>query len=265
MAEAFTNFVEKFYGTEIARDLDKFKREEGGTPMTISLLEKGLKKCSTIEEFKETATLLKEMMQHDKDSTLELAYLRGLRFGQNHPKEEVTSVKRSAYALQKDIMIVFDFHDNDFGGFIEDGGNKWCDLYNAALSKCATYEDIPNMLPHYIKEVEWLESIESISQIIANGVVESTFKYRNEPHYSTGAIPSITDLIEQGKHNVEYLNILDKEGYKIGTINEMTKYVLEEYKEQQSQGEGTKLENTWLNGEVLFIEVKNGFAKCWVQ
>lgn len=265
MEEKNKNYIEEHYGIEVATDLDKFKQEHGGDLMAVPLLESALKKCSTVEEFKKIASAFKEVIRYDKESTVELAYLRGLCFGQNHSKEETIGVKPSAYALQKDIMIVFDFHDNDFGGFIEDGGNKWCELYNTTLSDCRTYENIPNMLPHYIKKVEWLETVENISQIIANGVVESTFKYRNEPHYSTGAIPSITDLFEQGERNVEYLDILNKENYKIGTIDEITKYVLEEYKDQQSQGQGTTLKNTWLNGEVLFIKVENGFAKCWIQ
>ena len=110
-----------------------------------------------------------------------------------------------------------------------------------------------------------LEKLETIQKVISYGVVASAIK--SDAEYSLinleTELPSLKDVIDKACGYIDYLNINDKAGYKIGTYKKVEDWVFSDGK--WSWKEGDSLENMWFNGEALIIAMKDGEMKCWIK
>ena len=185
--------------------------------------------------------------------------------------------------INKNFMITYDFSDNDFGGYIEDAIKTWVDKWNSIVSNFKTWLNMRNSLPpnikshvdsnsermvkHYLEKLDKLEDVTNISKWLANRVVASVINRNNDciTYSDTNYFKDIDTCMKKAREYVDYLNILDTSEYHKGSIEEITKFILDKYKNMQSEHEGYDLEHTWLNGEVLIIKVENGIASAWVQ
>ena len=108
--------------------------------------------------------------------------------------------------------------------------------------------------------------INNICQCLKSNVYIDSMIKRNEFSNYEKSFPSIEDLKKESEHNIEYLDITPDK-IKYGSIQEIEEYVVEKYQNQQNKewGEGKDFNSMWLNGEVLFIKIENGFATSWVK
>lgn len=185
--------------------------------------------------------------------------------------------------INKNFMIAYDFSDNDFGGHIEDAIETWVDKWNSVVSNIKTWLNMRNSLPsniksyvdsnsevtvkYYLEKLDKLEDVTNISKFLANGVVASVINRNNDfiTYSDTNSFQDIDTCMKKAREYVDYLNILDTSEYHKGSIEDVTNFILDKYKNMQSEGEGYDLEHTWLNGEVLIIKVENGIASAWIQ
>lgn len=185
--------------------------------------------------------------------------------------------------INKNFMITYDFSDNDFGGHIEYAIETWVDKWNSVVSNIKTWLNMRNSLPsniksyvdsnsevtvkYYLEKLDKLEDVTNISKFLANGVVASVINRNNDfiTYSSTNSFQDIDTCMKKAREYVDYLNILDTSEYHKGSIEDVTNFILDKYKNMQSEGEGYDLEHTWLNGEVLIIKVENGIASAWIQ
>lgn len=185
--------------------------------------------------------------------------------------------------IGKNFMITYDFSDNDFGGYIEDAIKTWVDKWNSIVSNFKTWLNMRNSLPSNIKscvdrnsrdmiksqleKLDKLEDVTNISKWLANGVVASVINRNNDfiTYSDTNSFQDIDTCMKKAREYVDYLNILDNSEYHKGSIEDVTNFILDKYKNMQSKGEGYDLEHTWMNGEVLIIKVENGIASAWIQ
>lgn len=185
--------------------------------------------------------------------------------------------------INKNFMIAYDFSDNDFGGHIEDAIEKWVDKWNSVVSNIKTWLNMRNSLPsniksyvdsnsevtvkYYLEKLDKLEDVTNISKFLANGVVASVINRNNDfiTYSDTNSFQDIDTCMKKAREYVDYLNILDTSEYHKGSIEDVTNFILDKYKNMQSEGEGYDLEHTWMNGEVLIIKVENGIASAWIQ
>ena len=185
--------------------------------------------------------------------------------------------------INKNFMITYDFSDNDLGCYIEDAIETWVDKWNSVVSNIKTWLNMRNSLPSNIKsyvdsnsedmiksqleKLDKLEDVTNISKFLANGVVASVINRNNDfiTYSSTNSFQDIDTCMKKAREYVDYLNILDTSEYHKGSIEDVTNFILDKYKNMQSEGEGYDLEHTWMNGEVLIIKVENGIASAWIQ
>lgn len=200
-------------------------------------------------------------------SNQESAFVAGLEWGLKHTKADVqVALNKSDYGMQKDITIVYDYCDNDFGLYMEHAGEKFCELYNKILSDVDLYNEDEFGRGFHIRELELLEKLENIQKVLSIAFIESFLAIHNDVSgYSEIALKDHSALLKEAVHHLDYIEISNTAKFFVGTYEEAEKYVLEKYKECQSEGEGTSLENIWANGEVLFIVIKDGFAKTFTR
>lgn len=203
-------------------------------------------------------------LMSDINNLISTAYLYGLYQGHKFKGDPYELSDNNI--IDKSFMIIYDFSDNDFGGYIEDAIKTWVDTWNSVVFNIKRYRDSDSlhMIKYELEKLEKLEDITNISKLLANGVVASIIN-RNNEYIDTKCFKDIDTCMKNARGYVDYLNILDTSEYHKGSIEEITNFILTEYKDMQSENEGYDLEHTWLNGEVLIIKVENGYASAWVQ
>lgn len=171
--------------------------------------------------------------------------------------------------IGKNFMITYDFSDNDFGWYIEDAIKTWVDKWNSVVSNIKRYVDSNSevIVKYYLEKLDKLEDVTNISKWLANGVVASVINRNNDfiTCSGTNSFKDIDTCMKKAREYVDYLNILDTSEYHKGSIEDVTNFILDKYKNMQSEGEGYDIEHTWMNGEVLIIKVENGIASAWIQ
>ena len=76
----------------------------------------------------------------------------------------------------------------------------------------------------------------------------------------------IKNFIEDAYYDMEYLNITDESKYRIGTYEEVEKWVVENnLNNQDKPKEELNLKNIWINGEALVMAVINGKMEAWIR
>lgn len=191
------------------------------------------------------------------------AYLIGLYDGH---KYEGDPYKTDDITVDKNFMIMFDFHDNAFGQLVEDGANKWCDLWNAKVNTIGMYKDNNITCDDFYVDLVNLEKLENVSRIITNGICSSNINVQNEyVRFCNKSVPVFEDLLDGCKSQIAYLESDNIKNYRKGNIEDIEKYAINEYKDIQEDGDKTPFNKLWLNGEVLFIKVEHGYATAFVK
>lgn len=176
----------------------------------------------------------------------------------------------SEYRKNKNFTVFFNFGDNDFGGYLSKGAQIYADRYNSIMQMIDTYRDNPEwnqQTSSYVKDIENLENIETIKKVLAYGVVSNEIESSIEYSLMLRQFSPERDILPIDKKlpdslsYVEYLKIYDDNRYVVGTYEEVEKQVME----TSTLAEGKSLENSWFNGEVLILTVRDGEMKVWIK
>ena len=218
----------------------------------------------------ERAKIIGENLYDTFQSTFIFAFLHGATEGvkmnlkDTFPRLEDTI---SEYCKNKDFCVFFNFGDNDFGDYIENGAQIYADKYNGILRNIDLYKgnkDWDENKSLYVKDLAEMEQIATIQKIIACGVMSSIIEDRGK--YTLNSKAGIKDFVEDAYYNVGYLNIADEYRYRIGTYEEVEKWVVENnLNNQDKPKEKLNLRNIWINGEALVMAVINGKMEVWIR
>ncbi len=211
------------------------------------------------EEYKKIKDFcLKEILRISRSS-----YLTGLYDGHKYKGDPYET---NDITVDKNFMIMFDFHDNDFGQLVEDGANKWCELWNAKIHTIVMYKDNDITCDDFYVDLDNLEKLENVSRIITNGICSSNINFQNEyDRFCNKSVPVFEELLDECKSRIAYLESDNIKNYYKGSIDDIEKYAIDEHKDMQENGDKTPFDKLWLNGEVLFIKVEHGYATCFVR
>ena len=109
-----------------------------------------------------------------------------------------------------------------------------------------------------------MEYIATIQKIIPCGVMSFTIEDRGRCSLNSKA--GIKDFVEDAYCDVDYLRITDESRYRIGTYEEVEKWVVENnLNNQDKPKEELNLKNIWINGEALIMAVINGKMEVWIR
>ena len=218
----------------------------------------------------ERAKIIGESLYDTFQSTFIFAFLHGATEGvkmnlkDTFPRLEDTM---SEYSKNKDFCVFFNFGDNDFGDYIEKGAQAYADKYNDILRNIDLYKDNKDWNASkslYVKGLIEMEQITTIQKFIACEVMSSIIKGREEDILNSNA--GIKDFAEDAYCDIDYLRITDESRYRIGTYEEVEKWVVEHnLKNQDKPKEKLNLKNIWINGEALVMAVINGKMEVWIR
>jgi len=218
----------------------------------------------------ERAKIIGENLFDYFQSTFIFAFLHGATEGvkmdikNTFPSLEDTM---SEYRKNKDFCVFFEFGDNDFGAHIEKGAQMYADKYNGILRNIDFYKDNKDWNAGkslYVKDLTEMEQIATIQKVIACGVMSSIIEDRGENILHSRA--GIKDFAEDAYYDMDYLSITDETRYRIGTYEEVEKWVVENnLNNQDKPKEKLNLKNIWINGEALVMAVINGKMEVWIR
>jgi hypothetical protein len=210
--------------------------------------------------------------------TLTFAYAHGMSFGLENPNISATPEPVTDYVLKKDFAFIFDFGDNDFGTYIECAAKEFCKEYNNLLSQIELYSSISDggdlMADSYKRDLESMENPDNIRQLMKAAFI-GEYMTRSIDRWWLGRNAfDATECLEKAQDlannyfnfetNTTHYDVdnTDRVDWKFGTWDEISKFGLEEYKNQQgdeelkyANGDFTKY---WLNGEVLIVRMIKG-------
>ena len=237
-----------------------------GLMADLALMAPEFKECKGAER----AKIIGENLYDYFQTTFIFAFLHGATEGvkmnikDTFPKLEDTM---SEYRKNKGFCVFFDFGDNDFGNYIEKGAQIYADKYNSILGNIDLYKgnkDWNESKSLYVKDLTEMEQISTIQQIIACGVMSSIIEDRGKHILNSKA--GVKDFAEDAYHDMDYLGITDESKYRIGTYEEVEKWVVENnLKNQDKPKEELNLKNIWINGEALVMAVINGKMEVWIR
>lgn len=237
-----------------------------GLMAELALMAPEFKECNGAER----AKIIGENLYDTFQSTFIFAFLHGATEGikmdikNTFPSLDDTM---SEYRKNKDFCAFFDFGDNDFGNYIEKGAQIYADKYNGILGNIDLYKgnkDWNESKNLYVKDLTEMEQIATIQKIIACGVMSSIIEDRGKHILNSKA--GIKDFAEDAYYDMDYLGITDESKYRIGTYEEIEKWVVENnLKNQDKPKEELNLKNIWINGEALVMAVINGKMEVWIR
>ena len=237
-----------------------------GLMAELALMATESKECNSTER----AKIIGENLYDTFQSMFIFAFLHGATEGvkmnikDTFPRLEDTM---SEYRKNKDFCVFFNFRDNDFGAHIEKGAQIYADKYNGILRNidlCKDSKGWSESQSLYVKNLTEMEQIATIQKIIAYGVMSFTIEDRGK--YSLNGKAGIKDFVEDAYCDVDYLRITDESRYRIGTYEEVEKWVVENnLNNQDKPKEKLNLKNIWINGEALVMAVINGKMEVWIQ
>lgn len=237
-----------------------------GLMTELALMATESKECNGTER----AKIIGENLYDTFQSMFIFAFLHGATEGvkmnikDTFPRLEDTM---SEYRKNKDFCVFFNFGDNDFGDYIENGAKIYADKYNSILGNIDLYKDNKDWNERkslYVKDLTEMEQIATIQKIIACGVMSSIIEDRGKHTLNSKA--GIKDFVEDAYYDMDYLNITDESRYRIGTYEEVEKWVVENnLNNQDKPKEELNLKNIWINGEALVMAIINGKMEAWIR
>ena len=262
-----------FYNRELVdKAFEYFQDSQNDDAIKLGLMAELALMANDYKEYNgaERAKIIGENLYDTFQSTFIFAFLHGATEG---IKMDIKNTfpnlddAMSEYRKSKDFCVFFDFGDNDFGNHIEKGAQIYADKYNGILGNIDLYKDSKDWNEGkslYVKDLTEMEQIATIQKIIACGVMSSIIEDRGKHILNSKA--GIEDFAEDAYYDMDYLGITDESKYRIGTYEEVEKWVVENnLNNQDKPKEELNLKNIWINGEALVMAVINGKMEVWIR
>lgn len=230
----------------------------------------------------EVADFIEIQMEFDTQdifNVLTFAYVHGMSFGISNPNIDKTPEPVTDYVLSKDFAFIFDYGDNDFGIPIEQAAKEYCKEYNNLLRQIELYSSISDgdddlMVESYKKDLEFMEDPNTVRQLMKaafigaymTGSIDRCWICSNKPFNAMERLNKAQNLANNYfnfETNAKYgVDNTDRVNWKFGTWDEVSKFGLEKYKDQQGEDDLKKANGDftkyWLNGEVLIVRMVDG-------
>ena len=187
------------------------------------------------------------------------AFCQGVFYGWSHPqKVDIENLPQEIKELN--YLFAFNFHDNDFGDYFEEGANNFCSELNKLFNGLSdsNKNECEYSINSLTDEINDFISLDNLIKYIAKGVYAFHLNKRNIN------IP-IGDIFKESKDTVERFSVEKKEVYLFGDIKTVSEKVVKDNAEYQMEPKPNELKDLWLNGEYLFVKIENGFANAWIQ
>ena len=195
------------------------------------------------------------------------AYLHGACENSDMTEDEMRPNYQNGYSdfrKKRDFCVFFDFRDNDFGEHIRKGAEMYVNRYNSILSQIDLYKDDTNWNPEtslYVKDIENLEKIDVIKNVLSYGVMSSDIESNADYNllFTDKEWKDPRDAALDAYDQIGYLGLWHDGAYKVGTYEEVEKWVV-------ARHEGAKsLTEMWNNGESLVIAIVDGKMEYWIK
>ena len=213
--------------------------------------------CKTIFDIEDDETIdkLTNYINKQRKDQFIWGYIAGAdnTVRNNYSRETIApqNVIKNEYVKNKDFAFIFRFYDNDFGGFVEQAAERFCELYESMLFDINNY---PSNDEYYTSKLERFEDPENIVNI---------FKTLIKSYYLEGRIDHIHKTFNYETDDSEATRIVDyldikRENFIIGTCEEIDTYINENFmcevlKDELNNGEPY----IWDNGETLVVKIKD--------
>lgn len=195
--------------------------------------------------------------------SLASAFCQGVFYGWKHPETEKVDIENLPQEI-KDLnyLFAFNFHDNDFGDYFEEGANNFCSELNKLFNGLSdsNKNECEYSINSLTNEINDFISLDNLIKYIARGV----YAYSLNDNDNDINIP-IENIFKKCKDIVESFSVEKKEAYLFGDIKTVSEKVVKDNAEYQMEPKPNELKDLWLNGEYLFVKIENGFANAWVQ
>lgn len=179
---------------------------------------------------------------------------------------------------EKDFTIMVDFGNNDYCCLVESAAKEYVNTY-MTIAHQVNCDYNENRVPegytsYYEGNLKYIEKLEIVSKYIANaciakGMLDGLYTSCDSMSFfrGLGLKPKIENLnfLDEFKDNAfNTLGLCNVKNYKKGTFKEIEEYVIENYAPKNEE-KPKDLNSVYLDGKVLFISMKDGLMRCWVQ
>lgn len=194
----------------------------------------------------------------------QLNYMHGFVYGAEHAvinnlkheDIEVNPDNNCEFTMNRDFAFIFNFGDNDFGGYIIEIAKMYCEKYNREMRMIEDYVrfNVPTISDN-VDRVEKYESWRTIKEMFKSlyNYAKTYWKCDRLDYANTNL--DMSKLIEEINNDIKYLEFDNPNQYVFGTNEQITKILDDGYKYDDKPIEETYY---WNNGETLVIRVKNG-------
>lgn len=188
------------------------------------------------------------------------SFCQGVFYGWKHP-QKVDAENLPQEIKDLNYLFAFNFHDNDFGNYFEEGAKNFCNDLNKLFVRIGdSNRDECEYLTNELKDkIKSFISLDNLIKYIVKGVYIFHLNERNNDI-------SIEDIFKECKDTIEGFSVEEKDkNYIFGDIKTVSEKIIKDNIEYQMEPKPKELKDTWLNGEYLFVKIENGFANAWVQ
>lgn len=277
MKQSTINFLKEFYNQEIIDEAIQYAEsayniEDTFSKLISDIIKENLNKDNIDKEV--INGLLNTIVENESNSIMEripFTYLQGIERGVN--LGESANIYReltSDYTKNKDFAFYFNFHDNDFGGYIFNAAKKYCNEYNSLLQQYDRYiEDTKgkstcNLSGQYQKDIEYMETSDNVIEIMKtlfigeymSQQVDRVAFFNRKKEFSTetniNEANRYIDYLQFYVDNHEFMGKI-KTNWIFGTFDEVYNKVC-----KQNDKDVTDITKEWFNGEVLIVKMVNG-------
>ena len=236
-------YIEELIGRDAQKCFDKNCSVKSGKVIPLKWLEDNPKKEHILE-----------MVDIEVSST----FCQGVFYGWEHPqKVDVENLPQEIKNLN--YLFAFNFHDNDFGNYFEEGAKNFCDDLNklfVSIGVSNRYE-CEYSTKSLKDEINDFISLDKLIDYIAKGICIYSLRNRNI---------SLEDIYKECQDMIKSFSVKEKDkNYIFGSIKDVSEKIIKENAKIQMEPKPKELEDMWLNGEYLFVKIENGFAETWTQ
>lgn len=189
--------------------------------------------------------------------SLSSAFCQGVFYGWSHPRKvDIENLPQEIKELN--YLFAFNFHDNDFGNYFEEGAKNFCNDLNKLFNDLSdsNKDECEYLINSLTDEINDFISLDKLIDYIVKGLC--IYSLRNK-----GA--SMEDIYKECQNRIKSFSVEKKEAYLFGSIKDVSEKVINDNIKYQMEPIPTELRDLWLNGEYLLVKIENGFANAWIQ
>lgn len=216
-------------------------------------------------------SMLETLNKTAANDSIAFTFVRAAQWVKDNPNAGYHAEVTAQYRKDKDFAVSFCFHDNDFGGYIEQAAHEFCKEYNRLLDQMDIYskhEPCDSMIRSYIKDLEYMEKPEVLKETIKSlfvGAYMNGAADRILLSHRHDSGPTLKGRLDKALDYVEYLGFDTDESWMIGKRADFETVKKDFEDMQDADMKALPFEQYWLNGEVLIMYMEDCRLKYMVR